>query len=959
MQSRNIKAWALASTLLTGVGASPAFGQAAETAAEEGDTITVTGSRIVREDFVSNSPVSTVSSEQFELTGTVNTESLLNTLPQTIPGFDRTSNNPGNGTATVNLRGLGTARTLVLVNGTRMVPSTQGGVVDINNIPTPLIERVEVVTGGASAVYGSDAVAGVVNFILKDDFEGAELRAGYEITEEGDAAIANAGMTFGANFDNGRGNVVMDIAWNDRDALFQGDRGFAEFAQFDAGDGTTFNGGSSGIPGTSIFAGSVGPGTALDCSSSGVTFTPAGDVRCFQDVGANNDFYNYAPVNYIQLPQERFQVSTLGRYEINRHAEIYARGLYSYNKVPQQLAPTPIFQVTDFSIDESPFLTPSTQALLSDAFGNGTDTDGDGIDDTGGAFVRRRLLEVGPRITDDLFNAFQLKGGVRGEINDNFSYDVYYQEGRVLNSLTQLGNVNRDRFDQALIIDPANPSQCLNTSANGATVGCAPLNIFGEGNISEQAAEFLRVSVSADNELIQRVAAATITGDTEGFLELPGGPIGVAAGVEYRFSSGDFRPSQDLAAGTIAGFNGAPPSGGSFDVYDIYGEFYAPILEGAPFAEILALEGAYRYSEYSTAGGVDAWKLAGEWAPVADVRFRASYNTAVRAPSVSELFSPLSEGFPGAVDPCSANGVAASNPPGLAALCQATGVPAGNFGSVALNAPAGQIRGLFGGNPDLDVEEAETFTIGAVITPSLIDNLTVTVDYFDVEITDAIASFGGSVNNVLQTCYFDSAVGGAGSDFCNVINRRADGTIDFVSLQSQNAASIELSGVDLSVDYSFALSDLFGAFAGDMNIAYLGTFTEKNDFTPFEGAETITCAGEFGLTCGEPDPEYRHRTTFTWLYGDLTSQLVWRYIGETEDDDPSALYFAETLSAESYFDASVAWDVTDAVRLTVGVDNLLDMDPPLIGDNQEQANTYPATYDVFGRTYFANIRARF
>ena len=497
-------------------------------AAEEAqlEEVVVTGSRIRRADFEANAPVATLGSDQIELTATVNTEQLLNTMPQMVPGLDRTSNNPGNGTATVNLRGLGSNRTLVLLNGTRAVPTTQGGTVDINNIPTSLIERVEVLTGGASAVYGSDALAGVVNFSLKDDFEGVALNFNSEQTEEGDAELNSLDITIGGNFADGRGNVVLNAQYTDREDLFQGDRSFSTFAQFDDVDGDgnpiLIDGGSSGVPGTSIFSGVLG-----DFSDSfGITFDPSGSARPFL-TGETNDFYNYAPVNYIQLPQTRFQANAMGHFEITENIEVYGRMMFTQSKVPQQLAPTPIFQPgSQFTLDGSPFLPAATQQLLSDAFGDGVDTDGDGIDDTGTAFVRRRLVEVGPRVSDNKYINFQILAGIRGEIGDTgWYFDAYVSEGEVSSSETQLGNVNRDRFRQALLLDlDADPTggTCADTAANGSTIGCSPMNIFGAGNISEDAAAFLRTAVASEGEFEQRVWAGSASGD---LFDLPAGPV--------------------------------------------------------------------------------------------------------------------------------------------------------------------------------------------------------------------------------------------------------------------------------------------------------------------------------------------------------------------------------------------------------------------------------------------------
>jgi len=953
MQKRNRKLdKAIQLALAVGTGAT-ALAVANPVLAEDGanlEEVVVTGSRIPRKDFTSNAPVATVGSLEIELTNTVNTESLLNTLPQAVPGFDRTSNNPGDGTASIDLRGLGTNRTLVLINGRRAVPTSRAGTVDINTIPNALIEQVEVLTGGASAVYGTDAVAGVVNFVLKDDFEGVDARISHELTEEGDAGLTSLALTLGANLDDGRGNVVFSIAYTDRDDLFQGDRDFSTFAQFDDGAGGLIDGGSSGVPGTSVFNGAL----SAFSPSSGIIFDPNGDVRPFETTG-DNDFYNYAPVNYIQLPQTRYQATALADYEINECAEVYGEATFTYSEVPQQLAPTPIFQSgTQFTLDGNPFLSAQAQGVLSgtlgdlDAAGNIIDANANGIADTATAFVRRRLLEVGPRVSDDTFNAFQLTTGIKGDFNENFGYDAYIQTGRVTASNVQLGNVNRDRFQQALLLDLSDPTggTCADPAANGSTSGCAPINIFGEGNISEAGAAFLRTAVASTAEFETTNVGLTLFGNIAG-VTLPGGPLGFAVGYEYRDNQFDFTPSQDLAAGTIAGFNGAPATSGEFDVSAFYGEVILPVLDN------LELELAARTEDYSTAGSVSSYKIAGSFSPFDALRIRAGFNTAIRAPNIGELFSPPAEGFPSASDPCSAGGLpqgATAIDPAVAAICAATGVPAAVIGSNAIDLPASQVRALGGGNVDLVEEEAETFTVGVVVSPT--DALTFSIDYFDIDIENAIAAFGGGAANILGVCYDpNSAVGGAGSDFCNVINRRSDGTIDFIQTTAQNVALQTLKGVDLAASYQ---RDLFG---GDLDVRYLGTYTTESDFISFEGDATIECAGRFGNRCGNPLPDYQHRITTNWTSGAWTGQLIWRYIGEVEDD--AGGFSVNDIDAENYFDLNGSFAINDNYTIGFGIENVADTSPPILGDNAQQANTYPAKYDVFGRTFYLSARARF
>ena len=629
--------------------------------------------------------------------------------------------------------------------------------------------------------------------------------------------------------------------------------------------------------------------------------------------------------------------------------------MFTSSKVPQQLAPTPIFQTdSTFTLDGNPFLTANSQQVLSDAFGDGVDTDGDGIDDTGTAFLRRRMLEVGPRVSDDAFTSFQIQLGMRGDLTESWSYDAYLQTGNVNVASTQRGNVSRQRFLQALLLDLSDPTgqTCTNTATNGAVTSCVPMNIWGEGNISEAAADFVRTRVSSTADYDQLVAGLTFTGDLGGF-ELPGGAIGVAIGFEHREDDFEFRPSQALASGDIAGFNGAPAVEGGFDVDEAYVELYLPILSGAPMAELLDLELAYRSSDYSTAGSISSSKISGSWAPTDQFRIRAGFNEAVRAPNVNELFSPAAEGFPSAVDPCAAEGPNAGDP-AVQAICVSTGVPANVVNTPSINLPAAQVRALFGGNPDLLEEEAETYTYGVVVTPSAIEGLTFSLDYFDITIDGAISTFGGGAANVLNTCYDPtSEFGGIGSPFCSVINRRADGTIDFVSQQFQNVAELTLNGWDLLASYDM---DLWG---GDFRINYVGTFTQESDFIAFAGDTPIECAGNYGNLCGEPTPEYKHRMTFRWTGDNITAQLLWRQLGSVSDDDPGTDYSVEKISAQSYFDASGTYRFNDNYSVTFGIDNLFDDEPPILGDNAEQANTWPATYDVFGRTFFLRATADF
>ncbi len=968
MNNKSLKSRLLASSLIAGgVAAMVAPGAVAQEDDADAvqETVVVTGSRIAKQDFVSNSPIATVDAEVFELTGSINTEDVLNTLPQAIPGFDRSSNNPGDGTATANLRGLGSERTLVLMDGRRIIPSRSDGVVDLNNIPASLIERVEVITGGASAIYGSDAIAGVVNFIMKDDFEGFEANLGYEATvDQGDAEFYTADITMGSNFDNDRGNVTLNLSYTNRKDVFQGDRDFSNVALGGTG-GDFFEFGSSGVPDGHSFdnfdftALGLAPdltncpeGTALNTAGTGCVgqaiFAGPDGIRPWINSGPNTDRYNYAPVNYLQLPQERYSAVALANYDINENLNAYSRLNVAFNQVPQQLAPTPAFTSITTAVD-NPFLSATAQAALAQL-----DTDGDGSATT---FIGRRMEETGGRVSNDDRYAYQFQTGFKGTIlNDEIDFDVYFQTGQSQNNNDLEGDISLTRYLEAVNVtaDAAGNPVCV--SGNAA---CQPLNIFGQGNISAASADYVRNRINAKTEYNQNVFALNFAGDTESLFTLPGGAIGWAAGFEYREEEFDFRPSDALAQGALLGFNSAPPVTGGFDVYDIYAEFYAPILADRPGAELLALEGAVRLSDYSTIGQVETYKIGGEYAPIEGLRFRALYNTAVRAPNVGELFSPTSNGFPGAQDPCSTsnNPVAA----GIAALCEATGVPAaqiGDSGDGPVN-PAfyqqrnDQVEGVFGGvNPDLAQEEAETFTVGGVWSPAFIDGLTVAIDYYDIEITDYITVLGGGAQGVFDQCYgaaFNPTLD-PNNQFCQAINRGASGESNPL-LPNANSGFLQTAGIDVQADYGFEIDAIPGSFTAN----YTALFLDKWDFQASPASALRTCDGQFGNFCDDPIPEYKHIAALGWANGPFSTQLRWEHIGETESDDGGA----DQLDSFNYFNLNGAWDINDNLRLSGGIDNLLDEEPPILGSNAEQANTFPATYDVFGRTFYVNAKVRF
>ena len=967
----------MASTMLGAmlIGA-PAFAQDAANVEE----LVVTGSRIIRQDLTSSSPVATVGQAELQQSGVVNTENLLATLPQAAPGVTGTVNNGNGGVSTVNLRGLGSNRTLVLVDGKRQVPTTSGGTVDINLIPPAMIDRIEVLTGGASAAYGSDAIAGVVNFILKRDFEGVEFRAGYSSTDEGDARTYDISSTMGASLADGRGNVILSLGYNKREPFFQGDSPQDKLL-------LSLGEPSGGAPaGTLIFSGSGSnepgrvnpfvagrfvtiPGVANNAANSAL-FLPDGNLRLYR--GAP-DTYNFAPVNYTQTPQERYSVTAVGRYDITENIEAFLKGNFVNSKITTQLAPTPIGSRTfRFSLDNNPFLTPAAKTALN-TLGSSTaytiptsspwtagtftdvDTDGDGIFDTVTGSFNRRLTEVGPRVSVFNFYGFQMQGGLRGSLEAiNGTWEAFFGYGNTHGSNALLGDTSLARIQQGLLLNAAG------TACQDPSNGCVPVNLFGQGNLSAAAANFIGTRINSSQDFEEIIAQVNLAGDTANFLNLPAGPIGFAVGAEYRSDEFAFRPSQDLAVGNLTGFNASPPVSGYIDVYEAYGELLVPLLKDLPFIQELNLELAGRLSSYSTQDDMtETYKIAGDWKIIDDLRLRASYNRAVRAPSVGELFAPVGNSFPTSTDPCSAQGAPNA---AVRQACINSGVAANLVGVIQANQ---QTQTLTGGNPNLEPEIADTYTAGLVWTPSFAPGLAVTVDYFDIKIEEYFASFGGSTANVLNVCYRNTTVNGSPtSPYCSAVRRLANGSIDFVSLQLQNVAKQTNKGIDIAASYRFDVADLGLPDYGSVSVRSLYTYTWENRFIPDEISQPIECEDRFGPACNGGGtgvtPRHKVHTTVTWRYGNWGVNVVWDHLDDVIDDNQGTVFTVERIGAKNYVNLSVDWSATDYAKFTVGARNITQESYPVLGGNASPSNSgYPNTYDVLGRVFFANVTLKY
>lgn len=963
MNRKTLKRRLLASSVLVSAVVStalPALAQdeAGSDSEARQETVVVTGSRIANSNLTSASPITNVSSDDITLSNTVNAEQFLNTLPQVIPGFDSSSNNPGIGEATVDLRGLGAGRTLVLVNGRRYVTSNQNaGAVDLNTIPAALVERVDILTGGASATYGSDAMSGVVNFIMKDDFQGLEAAAGYEQTQEGDGEIYTLSTTIGGNFGGDRGNAVLSLEYTGRESVLQGDRPEAFFSLSDGGAAAGFlETGSVNIPSTFALDLDVNytdllgiqppcntEGTVLDggiCTtdSFGFIFSPDGPgVDVFINSGPNTNRYNYAPVNYLQIPQERYSIYGSARYDITDTVEAYAQAVFVSSQTEQLLAPTPVFTNLTVNLD-NPFLANDPQALAAlTTISGGADSDGDGVVDATFS-AGRRFKELGGRLSDIRNDSFQINGGLRGNITDTWAFDVFASYGQAETAVSQTGNVSLSAYQEE--------------------VRAGRANIFDEDGLSQEVVDAIAVTGVITGQTNQAILSATASGDLYGFTSsMAKDPVLVAIGVEYReeelvtFGAG-------LDSDT-RGFNAAPSIGGGFDVYETFFEVNAPLIQDAPGIKDLTFSGAYRYSDYSTAGGVDSYAGGLSYTPFEGLRLRGQYQQAVRAPNIGELFSPQSNGFPNIADPCSGGRIGGFND--LDAATQGI-VRANCEGSAAYQVPVGaagtplqvnaQIEGLFFGNPDLVEETAETITLGAVWEPEFVDNLALTVDYFDIQIEDVIAH--RPAQRIFDFCYINGL-----TDFCDLIQRNPDGTVNIFTSLIQNSAELSTKGLDVSIDY-FYETEKWGTFG----LYSLITWTDENNFVPLAGEDPIEAVGYYGATVGEPKPEWSFNTRLDWAMGKYGARLRWTRISEVEDDlfanGGAPDLFVTGIDAYDQFDLTTFYDLNDNVSFTFGIENLLDTDFELIGDDAaQQSNTYPATYDTLGRTFFGRVNVKF
>ena len=976
-----------AATLLAVSSSGTGWAQDDEEDDEGLDQVIITGSRIPRADLVANSPINVVDAEEFELAGNATVERVLNQLPQVVPTASSQSNNPGAGFATIDLRGLGNQRTLILVNGRRWIPADNSagfGGSDVNTIPSAMVERVDVVTGGASAVYGSDAMAGVVNFILKDDFEGLEVGSQFDITEKGDGESWQIYTLAGTNFADGRGNITVFMEYYTQADIQARDRVFTFFdcddgnpdpnepdergdlatrGEFTCGapgptsDGLDIlrRGGSSRIPEGRLSGGGFDVGPPAGRVGS-ILFEQDGTVRPRSSV---TDVFNFAPFTNIQIPLERWSISTDTTYEITEGIRFYAEGTFVNSRSDGRLAPTPLAEALSISVDDNPattaiegnpFLTDQAKAVIR------TSNNYDATTGEWRGSLFRRMLESGDRVENFTTNAYRFVAGFEGEFGNGWNWDTYYMFARTELTDLQEGNIQLSRAQQSLLLEQDDDGNFVCQDTSG---GCIPVNFFGEGNVTPEMANFITINSLAVGNVQQQVASASVTGD---LIEGPAGPLQFAFGGEWRADGATFTPDPVAASGDIDGFNAAgDPLDGSFNVWEVFSEFYAPVLRDKSFAQLISLEGGLRWSNYSTAGTVWTFKGGGEWQVIDDIRFRGLFQRAVRAPNINELFGPQVNGFPGVDDFCDANQMPVAN--GLGDLCIATGVPAAFFEGTesTFEQEDPQVEATLGGNPNLTEERTNTWTIGAVITPTAVPGLSLTLDWYNIRLDGAISQFGGSVQGIFDLC---AQANDINNEFCQAVaaGRRADGNTEGILSLNENVSAFETRGLDVSLNYEFEMGNIANWLAGNMNINSAFTYVDTFTVFPTDISEPVECAGKFGGDCGQtfsgyPTPDKRAVTRFTWSRDALQVSLRWRWTAKLEDTNESAAI--TEVGGQHYFDITGTYDITDTVQVRLGVENLTSNRPPRVGNSQTDANTLVPLFDVLGARFFAGVRANF
>ncbi len=936
---------------------------AQDATAEDANEIIVTGSRIRRLDGETANPVQIVTAAAIKESGVANIGELIQKLPSiggaaTNPSVN---NGGGDGASTVELRGLGAERTLVLLNGRRYgAVGNTSSAVDINSIPINMIERVEVLKQGAGAIYGSDAIGGVVNFITKTSMEGAEISVDYGESGESDGERKGVSLSWGANSDTG--NLVLGFNYNQQEAISAGDRAFSRNAIYFYG--SVFEGGSSRVPTGRVFFDTQ---TAIDAGldttfapcagSTGVTRSAGtagaslADFRCFVGSGPGNDTFNYQPFNLILTPQERASVFALGSHKISEDVEMYGEFLYNRTTSGFQIAPLPFDSRSDNTVISADNIY---NPFGIDFGGQAVDLAGDVINPN----ATFRLQALGNRRNEVETWQGQITGGLKGSLFDTgWNWDANIGYGRIDQDRKNSGYLFKTGFQNALgpsFLALDGTPTCGTPAAPIA--GCVPVNIFNLNDPAQLAGLATITGASTDSyEFSLKTAALAIDGK---IFDLPAGAVQLAAGLQFGDQSAQFDTDfltqsagplyKDclLSSETCSG-----DSDGSYDTKEIYAEVLVPILKDAPFAQSLNLTLGVRYSDYSTTGGTTNGTFKVDWKPIDDLLVRVSYADIYRTPTVYDIYQAPTADAATFTDPCvGLTSAAIIDNPNLALACVNVD-PDTDFQQA--NA---QVDGLLLGNNFLvgaapfEPEEGQALTFGFVYEPQFAKGLSLSVDYWDYSIDNVITQV--DVNTTAQLC-----VASGSPQFCGYINRFGDGSILQILEPTINLGSRDTSGVDFGVAYALADTGF-----GDFRFGIDGTYTDKYDST-VAGIPVIEVAGTYDRQYGNL-AEWRTAANVGWEFQNFTAQAIFRHISSIRLTDPDGAPGTQPdlkIPHQNYIDLTLGYTLESTdTRFQLGVNNLGNNSPPILFQNNvTNANTDVETYDTIGRFFFGAITQKF
>ena len=957
------------------------------------EEVVVTGSRITSPNLTAISPITSVDAGYISSTNLTRVEDILNNLPMVFAGQNSTVSNGATGTASINLRGLGSNRTLVLINGRRLGPGQGTGtnVSDINEVPAALIERVDILTGGASSVYGADAVAGVVNFVLNTHFEGVKIDTSYSyfqhqnnnsraqafVNAAGDPLPDNSVNTgygknvsvlMGSNFADNKGNATFYFTYDKQAAVLQAKYDYSSCVLDATKAGKLRCGGS----GTSAKNGAGGYFQAYGPSGALFTNTVDGKTGAFRPFTAA-DTYNFGPLNFYQRPAERYTGGSFVNYQINDHLNVYGEVMFARSITDAQIAPSGDFFTKTAIPCADPLLTAAeATAICAAAAAQGTPGG------TADLYIGRRNVEGGGRVLDVTNNTIRAVTGVKGDIVNGLTFDVYAQRDSTDTQFRNLNYFAADRVANALnvITNPATGQPACAVFVAGTDKNCVPWNIWVPNGVTPAATNYLSIPLLVDATTVEYVVSGSLTADLGKWtIKSPFAEEGIKVNVggEYRSESAVFSPDLASQQGNAEGAGGATvPVAGNYNVKEVFTEVGIPLLEHKPMAESLGLEAGYRYSDYSLGFKTNTYKFGAEWAPVSDFRMRASYSRAVRAPNIGELFAPQAVALDGSTDPC-----AGPAPKPTQAQCVLTGLSAAQYGHIGSNT-ASQYNGLLGGNRNLTPEKSDTYSAGVVFTPHFIHDFSMSFDYFNIKLKDTIGAIGADtiINNCIST---------GNPVFCGAIHRDPNGSLfrtnaGFITDTNVNFGSLTTRGVDAKINYRQPLPNL-----GSMIFNLEGTRLINLGTQPLTGGPAYDCAGYYGTTCGAPNAKWRHVFNTTWAtpWSGFDFTARWRFLSgsDSEQISPNSqlagknLPLTQHIKPYSYLDLAADVSVYKMFKFQVGVNNVLDKDPPIIASggggfasdcptitpngSSCNGNTFPGTYDALGRYFFARLTAQF